>query len=153
MKTLKTMLGVSVIILISKNAIPQTTSTATSKLYLAQDNSSQHTLSYKHKNCRWYNKAAYQIVDTESFYIYYRYQSEEQIKGKGLIKTDEYFFSMNGNSPIQLLTIDNLKNSFPENHHFHYLLDAIFRSDKELLAYDNFLKTYKIKYLYRESLK
>jgi hypothetical protein len=107
----------------------------------------------ENKNYRFYNGEAYLLIDTASFYIYYQYKSEENIKGKGLIKKDEYFFSKNANDDLHLLTIENLKNAFPNNHHFHYALDANFKSDNDLIAYDRFQKTYKIKYLYSESVK
>jgi hypothetical protein len=107
----------------------------------------------ENKNYRFYNGEAYLLVDTADFYIYYQYRPEENIKGKGLIKKDEYFFSKNANDDLQLLTIENLKNSFPANHRFHYALDANFKSDKDLIAYDNYQKIYKVKYLYNESVK
>ena len=109
--------------------------------------------SCKNKNYRFYKNSAYQIIDTAGFYIYYQYMQEEKVKGKGLVKTDEYFFSTNGNGPVLLLTADNLKSAFPDNSRFHYALDAQFKSDKDLLSYDGYQKTYKIKYLYSQSLK
>jgi len=107
----------------------------------------------KNKNYRFYNGEAYLLIDTAGFYIYYQYRSEENVKGKGLVKKDEYFFSKNAGSDLQLLTIANLKKTFPENNTFHYSLDANFRSDKELVAYDDFLKGYKVKYLFQQSIK
>ena len=107
----------------------------------------------ENKNYRFYNGEAYLLIDTASFYIYYKYKSEENIKGKALIKKDEYFFSKNANDDLQLLTIENLKNSFPDNHRFHYALDANFKSDNDLIVYDSFQKVYKVKYLYTESVK
>ena len=109
--------------------------------------------SCENKNYRFYNQAAYEILDTAGFYMYYQYKPEEQTKGKGLIKKDEYFFSKTGDEAIQLLTIDNLKKAFPGNHAFHFSLDAEFKSDNELMAYDHFLGTYKVKYLYVQSVK
>ncbi len=113
---------------------------------------------YGYRNCqnktyRFYNGEAYQLLDTAGFYIYYQYRSEQNIKGKGLVKKDEYFFSKNVAADLQLLTIDNLKNAYPGNHAFHYALDANFRADKDLIAYDRFTKTYKIKYLFNQSAK
>jgi hypothetical protein len=104
-------------------------------------------------NYRIYDKSSYRIVDTAGFYLYYRYIQFEQNRGKGLIKKDEYYFSKDGGSDIQLLTIENLKKAYPENHRFHYDIDAHFRSDRELMAYDSFSKSYKLKYLYMQSLK
>jgi hypothetical protein len=102
---------------------------------------------------RVFGKNAYQILDTTDFFIYYRYEQVERIKGKALLKTDKYYFSKEGSSDIMLLTIENLKKAYPDNLAFHYALDAHFRNDEELIAYDNYSKTYKIKYLYKRSLK
>jgi hypothetical protein len=104
-------------------------------------------------NYRIFQNSSYKIVDTAGFYLYYRYVQYEQTKGKGLIKKDEYFFSKDSNSDIQLLTIENLKKAYPENHRFHYDIDAHFWSDRELMEYDPYTKMYKLKYLYMQSLK
>jgi len=113
---------------------------------------------YGYQNCdneiyRFFGKDAYQIIDTTEFYLYYRYQQVEKVKGKGLVKTDEYFFSKDGGSPIQMLTAENLKRAFPDNHPFHYAIDSHFRTDQELISYDSFSGCYKLKYLYNQSLK
>lgn len=101
------------------------------------------------KSYRFYNHSDYEIVDTASFYIYYQYK--EVTTGKGLVKTDVYYFSLNNHDAIIPLTINNLKLAFPGNDKFHYALDAYFKSDEDLLAYDYFLKVYKLKYIYRSS--
>jgi len=103
-------------------------------------------------NYRIFQKSSYRIVDTAGFYLYYRYVQFEQTKGKGLIKMDEYYFSKDSDTDIQPLTIENLKKAYPENHRFHYDIDAHFRSDRELMAYDPYSQSYKIKYLYKKSV-
>jgi len=107
----------------------------------------------KSKNYRFYNGEAYLLVDTAGFYIYYQYRLEENVKGKSLIKKDAYFFSKTPTGDLQLLTIDNLKSTFAANSSFRYALDANFRSDKDLLAYDSFGKYYKVKYLFKQQVK
>src|ERR1700680_3153451 len=102
------------------------------------------------KNFRFYGNSTYQILDTAGFYIYYQYRSVEQTKGKGLVKADFYYFSKKSDDDITVLNSDNLKKAFPENHRLHYAIDANFKSDIDLAAYDSFQKTYKIKYLYDE---
>jgi hypothetical protein len=113
---------------------------------------------YGYRDCkkvyhRFFQGEAYRILDTTGFYLYYRYGQEEINKGKGLIKTDEYYFSTCGDGTISRLTSQNLQAAFYRNPRFQYALDASFRSDQELIAYDGYQKTYKIKYLYRQSLK
>jgi hypothetical protein len=47
----------------------------------------------------------------------------------------------------------NLKAAFPTNHKFHDELDANFKSDKELTAYDSFHKMYKVDHILMMSEK
>jgi hypothetical protein len=127
-------------------------------LYNGQRHTFDKTKVYGYRSCanknyRFYNHSTYQILDTAGFYIYYQYRQEEITKGKEPVKKDEYFFSKNDDGDIQLLTIDNLTKAFPANDKFHYAIEQAFRSDKELMAYDNFRHAYKIKYFYNQSLK
>ena len=107
----------------------------------------------KNNNFRLYNNTPYQVINTTGFFIYYRSIQTEAAKGKGLVKADAYFFSTQADSTIQPLTVDNLKKAYPGNHEFQYALDANFRSDKDLTAWDTYQKTYKVQYLYSLSLK
>jgi hypothetical protein len=107
----------------------------------------------KKENHRFYEGEGYKILDTAGFFLYYKYAQKEVTKGKSLIKTDEYYFSVQGDSPIYLLTSQNLRLYFPYNHRFQYALDAGFKSDGDLIAYDDIQKIYKIEYLYNQSLK
>ena len=108
--------------------------------------------SCRNKSYRFYKGEAYELLDTAGFYIYYLYRPEVVNKGKGLVKTDEYFFSIHSDSGLKPLTIVELKNAFPTNQNFHYALDSYFRSDKELIAYDSFKKEYKVKHLFNQSI-
>ncbi len=105
------------------------------------------------KTYRLFGKGEYQVLDTAYFSLYYGYEQVEKSKGKSLVKTDEYFFSRTTESPIQLLTVENLKMAFPDNLPFHYAIEAEFKSDQELIAYDPYYKGYKLKYVYNQSLK
>jgi hypothetical protein len=102
---------------------------------------------------RLFGNGEYQVLDSAYFYLYYRYEQVEKVRGKSLIKTDEYFFSRTAESPIQLLTSENLKKAFPDNLPFHYGIDAEFKRDQDLIAYDPYYKGYKLKYVYNQSLK
>lgn len=106
----------------------------------------------QNKTYRFYNGKAYELIDTSGFSIYYKYQPEEVVKGKGCIKKDEYFFSKTPWDNLQLLTVDNLKNTFSDDPKFYYVIETNFKSDEDLIAYDKFRKSYKIKYLYSRSL-
>jgi hypothetical protein len=112
--------------------------------------------SYQNRNnkiYRLYGKGEYLVLDSAYFYLYYSYEQVEKVKGKSLVKTDEYFFSKTAESPIILLTAENLKKAFPDNLPFHYAIDAEFKRDQDLIAYDPYYKGYKLKYIYNRSLK
>ncbi len=59
----------------------------------------------------------------------------------------KYFFTTSSSDVLQPLTLYNLKKAYPDNHPFHDALDANFKQDKELVAYDDFHKMYKIDHL------
>ncbi len=105
------------------------------------------------KDYRFYKNEAFRIIDTAGFFIYYQYEQEQPVKGKELVKTDEYYFSAGPGDKLQLLTIENLEKAFPHNAKFRYAVDENFKSDRDLIAYDHFANAYKIKYLFNESLK
>lgn len=46
------------------------------------------------------------------------------------------YFSKDARSPVEVLTLENLKNAFPQNHPFHDRLDAQFGNGGDLSAYD-----------------
>jgi len=64
-----------------------------------------------------------------------------------------YFISKTAGSKIIPLTLENLKNFYPDNHKSHDMLDVAFKSDAELSLYDTYHRTYKIKHLFEQSLK
>jgi hypothetical protein len=96
-----------------------------------------------------HGRTKYEVVDTTGFYLYKAQQLVPQIKGYPHYAT-AYFFSTD-NANIQPLTIPNLKKAFPSVPAFHYALDAHFRSNEELTAWDPYQKIYKVKYLYLHS--
>ena len=103
-------------------------------------------------NKRVYQKEKFQIVDTTAFYLYTQNKNVVPAGGKGMYRADLYFFSTTVDSPIIPLTIENLKRAYPANLAFHYALDAYFNSDRQLMAYDEYAKMYKLKYLFLQTL-
>lgn len=94
---------------------------------------------------RIWKNAFYKLVEQGTIWIYYQ---ERQLSGKGSQKpVREYYYSVNGESQIMPLTINNLKRTFPDNHFLHTLLDASFSGDQELSGYDSMENTYKINHL------
>ena len=98
----------------------------------------------KDKVVRTWNFVPYNFIDKGLIWIY---DKEVYTEGKGIRKERKYFFSTYGKGEIIPLTIYNLKRSFPDNHLFHVLLDAQFRSDAELSNYDSFEKKFKVNHL------
>ncbi|HTI06908.1 MAG TPA: hypothetical protein VL832_00090 [Puia sp.] len=93
----------------------------------------------------------YRILDTTGFYLY---SCNKLVQGEKIARpTTVYYFSVDANGPVQELTLANLERVFAKNTRFRYALEAQFRSDKDLIAYDGLLKTYKIEYLYTQSSK
>jgi hypothetical protein len=87
------------------------------------------------------NTKEYLILNPKEQILIYK---EEALTGKGSLKRVYYFFSKDAASPIQSLTMENLKAAFPTNHKFHDAMDATFQGDAGLAQYDEFHKMYKI---------
>jgi hypothetical protein len=105
----------------------------------------------KDLNYRFLGQSSYQILDTAGFYLY---SINKLVQGEKIARPQTlYYFSVPPNGPVQELTLANLERSFAGNAKFRYHLEAQFKSDKGLIAYDDLLKTYKIKYLYSQSYK
>jgi hypothetical protein len=109
---------------------------------------------YGYRDCsgndfRFYDRVVYKVMDTEGFYLYSR---AEFIQIKGFRQNvTKYYFSLKGDDLMQPLTAANLKKAFPGNKQFHYSLDAQFRDENDLAAYDPYSKQYKIKDLFNQS--
>ena len=104
---------------------------------------------------RFYNDQEYQITQIDTIYIYTKTQDNNSSNGKNRQTklVTEYFFSKAGDADIMMLTADNLKKTFPENHKMHDALDMTFKSESNLTQYDQFHKTYKIVRFLKENLK
>jgi hypothetical protein len=94
-------------------------------------------------NYRFSSNLEYQILESRDLCIYMR--EMQKVSGKGMPQTDrQYFFSVGPDSQILSLTLENLKQSFPDNHRFHDMLDANFGAGQPLEQYDEFHKMFKI---------
>lgn len=95
---------------------------------------------------RFYDDKEYQIAQVDIIFVYTK--PTDYIVGGGKNQQTkhitEYFFSKTGESAILKLTMDNVKKAFPENHKLHDALDAMFKSESELVQYDQFHNTYKV---------
>lgn len=71
----------------------------------------------------------------------------------GRTNVTNYYFSLGVYSPVQKLTISNLKNIFPANSVFKNFIDKNFRYNTDLAEFDKASKMYKVNLLLSESLK
>ena len=95
---------------------------------------------------------AYAIVDASSLVLYSNVKVIPGMKGHDTKET-VYYFSKDANSEIKELTKDNLKVAYSDNKRFRYYLDAFFKSDKDLIAFDAQAKEYKLNFVYDSSVK
>lgn len=98
---------------------------------------------------RFQNRKHYQLVEKGSVWIYYRMISK--MNGKLITTEKVYFFSTNGNGKVQEFSKANLMNAFPDNHPFHDMLDAVFKNETDIAAYDAFHKMYKVNHLLQQT--
>jgi hypothetical protein len=94
------------------------------------------------RDYRFGSKLEYQILEAKELYIYLHDVSVSQ--GRTYRTVHEYYFSVRANGPIEALTMENLKQAFPENHRFHDWLDATFGGGQSLAEYDDFHKMFKV---------
>ena len=100
---------------------------------------------------RFHDSKAYQIIDTNGFFIY----SHDSLVqgGKGPKPTPGYYFSKKSNSSLLPLTFQNVVSAFPENPKLRYMAEVASLYYVKANAYDSNLNEYKIKELYTQSLK
>ena len=108
----------------------------------------------KGKEFRFVDNKEYKVINPGEPIVMYVYQHPAH-SGKdisnGLYKP-EYYFTKDAFSPLQNLTIANVKAIFSENHKLHNALDAQFKYDNELYAYDNFHKMYKLNWIIKNNI-
>ncbi len=98
----------------------------------------------KGKEYRFIGEAEYSILNPGELLLIYLYQHPAH-SGKEADKyAPVYYFTTDAAATPQALTKENLKAAFPDYHKFHDELDANFKRDNELYAYDHFHKMYKL---------
>lgn len=83
----------------------------------------------------------------------YKYQHPSHSPKEEEKYAPKYYFTTSNSNVLQELTKTNLKKAFPNEHPFHDALDAQFKEDKELIAYDDFHKMYKVVHIYASTVK
>jgi len=99
---------------------------------------------------RFYNKAAFEILNPSEKILLYRNTTVAGTPRNSHPVTN-YYFSVTADSPVYPLTKWNLNAVLYKDVHFHELLDVYFHYDNELTAYDNINKIYFLNRIYEES--
>lgn len=94
------------------------------------------------------NNQHYSIMNPTEPLLIYKMVQPPIAKAPGYTKL---FFSRDTGSPVEVLTLANLKNAFPQNHAFHDRLDAQFANGGDLSVYDAMHRMTKINWLLQES--
>lgn len=108
---------------------------------------------FGYKDCndkvyKFVNNDHYMVLNPNEEILIYKHEIPASKNQKA---ATHYYFSASVVEDVKELTLSNLKNAYPENHKFHDLLDAEFKSGDLLAAYDSFHKTYKINRLFANS--
>ena len=105
----------------------------------------------KAQEYRQVGREKFRIIDTSGFYLY---SLDKLVQGEKIARPETvYFFSVDKDSPVLQLTMENLEKAFASNPKFRYSLEASFHGDRQLMTYDKAIKMYKIKYLYSQTVK
>lgn len=91
---------------------------------------------------RFVSNLEYPILEAGTLYIYRREVLVSHGRGRHGVK--QYYFSVGATGEIRALTLENLKQAFPENHAFQQSLDEAFGSGQKLSEYDEVRKTFKV---------
>lgn len=92
----------------------------------------------------------YTIVNKGEPITIYKYVHRAHAPKEAEKYAPKYFFTTERSEELQLLTKENLKRAFPDQHHFHDALDATFKDDKDLTGYDDFHKMYKVNWVLKQ---
>jgi hypothetical protein len=89
------------------------------------------------------NVSRYKVLEGAAIVIYERQRPGDKPNLFKPIYT--HYFSVKGSDKVYLLTLENLKNIYRDGQAFD-VLDTHFRTDDDLLEYDNIHHQYRINY-------
>ncbi|MBI5538637.1 MAG: hypothetical protein HY951_01150 [Bacteroidia bacterium] len=103
---------------------------------------------------RFYQGKEYLIIDKGAITVYQIIErSGTSPKSNQSVSKTRYFFSEDANSSLKELTLKNVETSITNNKKFHDLIDLYFKTDVDLLIYDDYYKMLRLNHIYNESLK
>lgn len=95
---------------------------------------------------RFGSNLEYRILEARELYIYAAREVPRSY-GKGFHTGQEYYFSVGVEGQVRALTLENLKETCPENHKFHESLKAAFVRSEQLSEYDKRHQMFKVNWL------
>lgn len=98
------------------------------------------------RDYRFVGNEEYEILESREISIYIHEVPARNPKdtSRGLPTSRLYFFSVGSGGPVLPLTIQNVKEAFPNNHAFHDAVDSTFHIDDDLTQYDAFHRMFKV---------
>ncbi len=106
------------------------------------------------KEFRVYRDQDYEIIDKAAIIVYQKKETRRGNPKSNLSYTKTiYFFSENPGSQLKALNLANIESAFITNKKFHDLIDLYFKSDEELLMFDDYYKMLRLNHFYLESLR
>ena len=121
--------------------------------YMLEKSSTYGFKDSKGKTFRFIGDNSYEILNPDEAILIYKFNTSINEAKGAPTRVVLYFFTKDALNPPVELTKVNLKNTFPDNHHFHDALDENFKKDEELTSYDDFHHMYKINWLYENASK
>ncbi|HSQ29643.1 MAG TPA: hypothetical protein VLN49_07335 [Gemmatimonadaceae bacterium] len=100
---------------------------------------------------RFVEGESYRLERAAPLYLYER-QRRFRLGNRGSRFVYDHFFSTAARDSLRPLTLLALKEAYFTNHRFHDLLDLAFRSNDELMRYDDLHHEYRVAWLLRETL-
>lgn len=94
----------------------------------------------------------YTVINPGEAITIYKYVHRAHSPKEAEKYAPKYFYTTQSSDVLKELTKTNLKKEFPENHAFHDALDANFKEDAELTAYDDFHKMYKVTWILNNNM-
>jgi len=99
---------------------------------------------------RFVRGANYRVVRAQPLYLYeHEYRISMGKRGSRLVT--DYAFSTTAADSVRPLTMNALKQAYPENHRFHDLLELAFHNNDELVRYDDFHHEYRVAHILRQT--
>ena len=104
--------------------------------------------SCKRRDFRFVENREFQILEAKALYIYLiKVPMPDAPGARHMWLQSQYHFSIGPDGPVMLLTLDNLRQVFPDNHRFHAGVAETFGSGEKLTQYDHIHQMFKVNWL------